>query len=98
MRGETGIARVNVHESVADVPFDVPPSRPSFDSSGAIAQGPVQYSVRSDRLICETLDYDILFRWFLDMNLEESTRDAGTFSKNRTGCSSTTWPRSISTQ
>ena len=27
------------------------------------------YSVRSDRLFCEMLDYNILFRWFLDMNL-----------------------------
>ena len=41
------------------------------------------YSVRSDRLFCETLDYNILFRWFLDMNLEESSLDASTFSKNR---------------
>jgi len=29
--------------------------------------------VRSDRLFCETLDYSILFRWFLDMSLEEPT-------------------------
>jgi transposase len=28
-------------------------------------------SVRSDRLFCERVDYDILFRWFLDMNLDE---------------------------
>src|SRR5882757_5200132 len=41
------------------------------------------YSVRSDRLFCETLDYNILFRWFLDMGLEESSFDASTFSKNR---------------
>jgi len=41
------------------------------------------YSVRSDRLFCETLDYNILFRWFLDMNLEEPSFDASTFSKNR---------------
>jgi transposase len=41
------------------------------------------YSVRSDRLFCETLDYDILFRWFLDMGLEEPSFDASTFSKNR---------------
>lgn len=41
------------------------------------------YSVRSDRLFCETLDYNILFRWFLDMSLEEPTWDASTFSKNR---------------
>jgi hypothetical protein len=41
------------------------------------------YSVRSDRLFCEMLDYIILFRWFLDMNLQEASFDASTFSKNR---------------
>ncbi len=41
------------------------------------------YSVRSDRLFCETLNYNILFRWFLDMDLEEPAFDASTFSKNR---------------
>lgn len=41
------------------------------------------YSVRSDRLFCERLDYDILFRWFLDMNLEEPRWDHRTFSANR---------------
>ena len=41
------------------------------------------YSVRSDRLFCEMLDYNILFRWFLDMNLEEAALDATTFTKNR---------------
>ncbi len=40
------------------------------------------YSVRSDRLFCETLNYNILFRWFLDMDLEPAF-DASTFSKNR---------------
>src|SRR5215467_3985656 len=29
------------------------------------------FSVRSDRLFCEQLDYNILFRWFLDMSLQE---------------------------
>ncbi len=33
------------------------------------------YSVRSDRLFFEMLDYNILFRWFLDMNLEKALRD-----------------------
>ena len=41
------------------------------------------YSVRSDRLFGETLDYNILFRCFLDMGLEEPSFDASTFSKNR---------------
>lgn len=43
----------------------------------------VLYSVRSDRLFAEMLDYNILFRWFLDMNLEEPSLDATTFTKNR---------------
>lgn len=41
------------------------------------------YSVRSETLFCEMLDYNILFRWFLDMNLEEASLDATTFTKNR---------------
>lgn len=41
------------------------------------------YSVRSDRLFCEMLDYNMLFRWFLDMGLEERSLDHSTFSKNR---------------
>ncbi|MGH9203121.1 MAG: IS5 family transposase, partial [Vicinamibacterales bacterium] len=41
------------------------------------------YSVRSDRLFCEMLDYNMLFRWFLDMDLEETSFDHSTFSKNR---------------
>jgi transposase len=40
------------------------------------------YSVRSDRLFCDMLDYNILFRWFLDMSMEEARFDAST-SKNR---------------
>src|SRR6478609_4030540 len=41
------------------------------------------YSVRSERLFCEQLDYQLLFRWFLDMNMEEPSFDHSTFSKNR---------------
>jgi transposase len=41
------------------------------------------YSVRSDRLFCEQLDYNLLFRWFLDMDMVESSFDHSTFSKNR---------------
>ena len=42
------------------------------------------YTVRSERLFCEALDYNILFRWFLDMNLEESSLDQSNFSRLRT--------------
>jgi len=41
------------------------------------------YSVRSDRVFCEMLDYNILFRWFLDMNLEQSGLDQSNFSRLR---------------
>jgi transposase len=41
------------------------------------------YSVRSERQFCERLDYDLLFRFFLDMNLDDASWDATTFTKNR---------------
>jgi len=41
------------------------------------------YSVRSDRMFCEMLDYNILFRWFLDMDLEERGLDQSNFSRLR---------------
>ena len=41
------------------------------------------YSVRSERQFCERLDYDLLFRFFLDMNLDDPNWDATTFTKNR---------------
>ncbi len=41
------------------------------------------YSVRSERAFCEQLDYNLLFRWFLEMNLIEPSFDATTFTKNR---------------
>jgi transposase len=41
------------------------------------------YTVRSERRFCEQLDYDMLFRWFLDMNMVEASFDASSFSKNR---------------
>jgi len=42
------------------------------------------YSVRADRMFCEMLDYNILFRWFLDMSLEERGLDQSSFSRLRT--------------
>jgi transposase len=42
------------------------------------------YTIRSERLFCEQLDYNLLFRWFLDMNMDELSFDHSTFSANRT--------------
>ncbi len=41
------------------------------------------YSVRGDRMFCEMLDYNMLFRWFLDMSLEERGLDQSNFSRFR---------------
>lgn len=41
------------------------------------------YSVRSERQFCERLRYDLLFKWFLDLNINDPAFDASTFSKNK---------------
>ena len=41
------------------------------------------YSVRSERLLMEEIDYSVLFRWFVGMNLDEPVWDATVFTKNR---------------
>jgi transposase len=41
------------------------------------------YSVRSERQFCEMLQFNLLWRWFLDMGLNEDAWDASTFSRNR---------------
>lgn len=41
------------------------------------------YSIRSERLLMEEIDYNILFRWFVGMNLDEPVWDATVFTKNR---------------
>lgn len=41
------------------------------------------YSVRSERQFCERLQYDLLFRYFLDLDLDVEAFDASTFAKNK---------------
>ena len=41
------------------------------------------HTVRSERLFCEQLDYNLLFRWFLDLEADEASFDHSTFSRNR---------------
>jgi transposase len=41
------------------------------------------YSVRSERLLMEEIDYSVLFRWFVGMNLDEPVWDPTVFTKNR---------------
>ena len=41
------------------------------------------FSVRSERLLVEQIDYNILFRWFVGLNLDDPVWDATVFTKNR---------------
>lgn len=41
------------------------------------------YSVRSERLLMEEIEYSILFRWFVGLNLDEEVWNATVFTKNR---------------
>jgi transposase len=41
------------------------------------------YSIRSERQLVERIDYDLLFRWFVGLGIEDAVWDATTFTKNR---------------
>jgi transposase len=43
----------------------------------------VLYSIRSERLLIEQLDYNLLFRWFVGLGMDDAIWDHSTFSKNR---------------
>lgn len=43
----------------------------------------VLYSVRSERLLMEQLDYNLLFRWFVGLSMDDAIWDPTVFSKNR---------------
>jgi transposase len=41
------------------------------------------YSIRSERLLVEELDYSVLYRWFVGLSMDDTIWDATTFTKNR---------------
>jgi transposase len=41
------------------------------------------YSVRSERMLMEQLDYNLLFRWFVGLNMDDSVWEVTVFTKNR---------------
>ena len=41
------------------------------------------FSIRSDRQLCEQLEYNLMFRWFLEMEFDEPAFDPSSFSQNR---------------
>jgi transposase len=43
----------------------------------------VLYTIRSERMLVEQLEYNLLFRWFVGLSVDEPVWDHSTFSKNR---------------
>src|SRR5205823_90338 len=43
----------------------------------------ILYSIRSERLLVEELDYSVLYRWFVGLSMDDPIWDATTFTKNR---------------
>jgi len=43
----------------------------------------VLYTIRSERLLMEQLDYNLLFRWFVGLSMDDGVWDHSTFTKNR---------------
>jgi transposase len=43
----------------------------------------VLYTIRSERMLMEQLEYNLLFRWFVGLNMDDPVWDATVFSKNR---------------
>ena len=41
------------------------------------------YTVRSERQLVERLEFDLLFRWFVGLGIDDAVLDASVFSKNR---------------
>jgi transposase len=59
--------------------------RPSIPPEHLLKAGLLMafYSIRSERQFCERLQYDLLFKWFPDLNVEDPAFDQSTFAKNR---------------
>ena len=59
--------------------------RPSIPPERLIRASLLQvlYSVRSERQLMEQLDYNLLFRWFVGLSVDDPVWDHSTFSKNR---------------
>jgi transposase len=59
--------------------------RPSIPPERLVRASLLQmlYSVRSEQLLMEQLDYNLLFRWFVGLETDDPVWDPSTFSKNR---------------
>jgi hypothetical protein len=73
----------NLEAAVTALQQDVLESGSPVDSAGAVVARPAaadMYSVRSERLLMEEMDYNVLFRWFVGLNLDDPEWDATVFT------------------
>ncbi len=62
------------------------PLADAVDGPGALVRAlvlQVLYSIRSERLLVEQLDYNLLFRWFVGLSVDDRIWDHSSFTKNR---------------
>ena len=82
--------RLIVNEALAALERDfaalyAPVGRPSIPPEKLLRAMLLQafYSIRSERQLMERLEYDLLFRWFVGLGIDDAVWDQSTFSKNR---------------
>ncbi len=71
--------------AVTELQSDVCELRTSVDCAREVTASlllQVLYSIRSERLLMEQLEYNLLFRWFVGLNMDEPVWVATVFSKN----------------
>jgi transposase len=49
-------------------------------------------SIRSEQQLVERIEFDLLFRWFVGLGVDDPVWDATTFTKTATACCKATWP------
>jgi transposase len=82
--------RTIVNEALSTLERDLaalyaPIGRPSIPPEKLLRAMLLQafYSIRSERQLMERLEYDLLFRWFVGIGVDDAAWDHSTFSKNR---------------
>jgi transposase len=83
IRNMTDQALRNMSERFDEMYSEI--GRPSIPPEKLLRAQLIQmlYSVRSERLLMEEIDYSVLFRWFVGLNLDEPVWDVTVFTKNR---------------
>ena len=78
------------------VPHAVRENRATVDRAGEVVASPAGASVvsaRSERLLMEEMDYNLLFRWFVGLKMDDGVWDVTVFTKNRERLSRAIWPK-----